>query len=244
MPVAWITGGARRLGKSIALSLAERGFDVCFTYNTSVAPAARIRTQIEALGRKAYAEKCDVSNPVLLVETLERFATHFGIADVIVSNAGIFPHPLPIAESTEEELQHALAVNTIPLLTIARTYYRMCSVHAVTGRIVSIGSLGSTEVWKDRLAYNVSKAALATLAKGLARQLAPTIAVNVVAPGAISIPDDVTENDSGLASVNRIPMGRYGTAEDVSDAVWYFATCSSYITGQTITVDGGYGLVR
>ena len=99
-------------------------------------------------------------------------------------------------------------------------------------------------MWRDRIDYNVSKAALLRLVQTLARSVAPDITVNSVAPGAITGGMETTEADAAAVKVGRIPMGRYGTADDVFDAVWFLATASAYITGQTIIVDGGVHLVR
>ena len=108
-----------------------------------------------------------------------------------------------------------------------------------------MGSLGAHEIWRDRIAYNVSKSALHTMVQTLARGLAPRISVNSVAPGIIVQPNDVAEHErAGMIGIDRIPMERYGDVADVFDAVWFFATASRYITGQTIIVDGGYHLTR
>jgi 3-oxoacyl-[acyl-carrier protein] reductase/pteridine reductase len=244
MPVVWITGGARRIGRGLALRFAERGFDVAFTYNTSQAQAVRVCEEIEACGRRALAVRCDVSDAALLTATLEQFMADIGPADVVVSNAGVFPPARSVGETPLEDLEDTLRVNTLPLYTIAQVYERMCRTEGRTGRIISIGSLGAFEIWRGRIPYNVSKHALHTLVQALARALAPMITVNTVAPGAIRQPEDPTENDTSLVDVSRIPMGRYGTVDDIFDAVWFFATASSYCTGQVLSVDGGYRLTR
>ncbi|MCX6139949.1 MAG: SDR family oxidoreductase [Candidatus Kapabacteria bacterium] len=244
MPVAWITGGARRIGKGLALRLAERGYDIAFTYNTSSEEARATKEQIESLNRTCIMMQCDVTDSAALSNVLTLFSTGLGLASVVISNAGVFPEPRALHETTNELVEDTLRVNTLPLLTIARTYQVLCQQHNHEGRLISIGSLGAEEIWKDRIAYNVSKSALQTLAHALARSMAPNITVNTVAPGAIAQPQEITENDSSLINPTRIPMQRHGTIDDVFDAVWFFATASPYITGQTITVDGGYRLVR
>ena len=92
------------------------------------------------------------------------------------------------------------------------------------------------------MAYNVSKAGVLQLTRALARELAPNISVNVVCPGAIYMPSDPSIVDTSLISVEKVPMKRLGSALDVFDAVWFFATASTYITGQSLIVDGGYEL--
>lgn len=244
MPVVWITGGARRIGKGLALRFAERGYDVAFTYNTSGSLAEDVRSRIEAVGRRCAIARCDVRDTPMLAATMEHFVAEVGLADVVVSNAGIFPPPTSVSATSLEDLRYVLDVNTFPLYLIAREYERMVRVEGRSGRIISIGSLGAFELWKERLPYNVSKSALFTTAQALARALAPTITVNTVAPGAIQQPEESTENDASLIDVARIPMGRYGTVDDIFEAVWFFATASTYLTGQVLTVDGGYRLTR
>lgn len=244
MPIVWITGGARRIGRGLALRFAARGYDVAFTYHTSHDAAAATKAEIENLGRRCLITQCDVADDVSLGSALATFEQELGTADVVVSNAGVFPMQQTVVDTGLEGLKDTLSVNTFPLLTIARSYHSACARNGRQGRLISIGSLGSMEIWKDRIAYNVSKSALQTLAHTLARALAPSMTVNTVAPGAIAQPEDVTSNDASLIDASRIPMNRHGSVDDVFDAVWFFATASPYITGQTIVVDGGYRLVR
>lgn len=244
MPVAWITGGARRIGKGLALRLADRGYDICFTYNTSSTEAMITKQQIESVGRNCMMLQCDVADEIALSETLRQFASGLGLASVVISNAGIFPEPKSVQQTTNLLMEETLRVNTLPLLTIARVYQSLCVEQNQEGRLISIGSLGAEEIWKDRVAYNVSKSALKTLAHSLARSMAPAITVNTVAPGAIAQPLESTNSDASLIDPSRIPMMRHGNIDDVFDAVWFFASASLYITGQTLVVDGGYRLVR
>ena len=245
MPVVWISGGARRLGKGLALRFAERGFDVSLTYRTSMEEAQHVQGEIQALGRACHIAECDVRSESQLRESLDACTRELGVPDVIVSNVGVFPARTPIPMLNEQDLVDALAVNTIPLLTISRVYHELCSSHNTQGRIVSMGSLGAHEIWRNRIAYNVSKSALHTMVQTLARGLAPMISVNSVAPGIIAQPDEIEEHEqAGLISIERIPMHRHGNVDDVFDAVWFFATATPYITGQTVIVDGGYHLTR
>ncbi len=244
MPVAIVVGGARRIGAAIVRGLSQDGYDVGFTHHTSTAEADALVSSLTADGRRAATAACDVTDPVMLTDALTRLARELGPAEVIVSCAGVFPPATAVQNLTEQHMAETFRVNTIPLLTIAQHYERVCREQLRSGRIVVIGSLGAREIWRDRAAYNVSKAALATLAHSLARSLAPQICINTVAPGAIAQPLDRRDSDASLVDVSRIPMNRHGDAADVVDAVRYFAHCSTYITGQTIVVDGGYGLVR
>ncbi len=243
MPIVFITGGARRIGRHLALNFARRGWDVGFTYHTSSEAAIQTLSDLQAFGVRADMKRCDVANDDELSHAVHRLTETLGTPDVIVSNAGIFPDRRSISELDTSAFRATLDVNTTPLLTLARSYHATLGKGQV-GRIIAISSIGAVEVWKDRIDYNVSKSALVTLVQTLARSLAPSISVNTVAPGAIVMPDEPSTADSAVASVERIPMGRYGTPDDVFDAVMFFATCTPYITGQLLTVDGGYRLVR
>lgn len=244
MPVAIVIGGARRLGRSISLQLAARGYDVGITYYTSSEQASTLEREVIAMERRFVASTCDVRNETEIIASWQHLVSELGTPDVVVVCAGVFPdrrHPVDVSI---EQVVDAMKINALPLVTVAQQYALHCSSHGTSGRIVSIGSLGAVEIWNNRLAYNMSKSAGRTAALSLARSLAPAVSVNIVAPGAIAQPGDETESDASLIPTERIPMGRYGTDADVCDAVMFFASASHYITGQTIYVDGGYGLTR
>lgn len=244
MPVAIVIGGARRLGRSISLQLATGGYDVGITYFTSSEHASTLEREVTDMGRAFAASKCDVRHETDLVASWQHLVAELGTPDVLVVCAGVFPdrrHPVDVSIN---HVADAINVNALPLVILAQQYALLCSERRSTGRIVSLGSLGAVEIWNNRLAYNMSKSAARTAALSLARSLAPTVSVNIVAPGAIAQPGDETESDASLIPTERIPMGRHGTDADVCEAVMFFASASHYITGQTIYVDGGYGLTR
>lgn len=244
MPIVFITGGARRIGRQLALGFARKGWDVGITYHTSAEAATETVRELHALGVRADMKRCDVSNDDELSHAFRRLCETLGTPDVVVSNAGIFPDRRSVDELDTNALRATLNVNTTPFLTIAREYRTALAETGHRGRLIAMSSLGALEIWKDRIDYNVSKASLVTLVQTLARSLAPSIAVNTVAPGAIVLTDEPSVTDASVASTERIPMGRYGNGDDVFDAVWFFATCTDYITGQLLAVDGGYRLVR
>ncbi|RPI67864.1 MAG: SDR family oxidoreductase [Ignavibacteriae bacterium] len=244
MPIVFITGGARRIGRQLALGFARQGWDVGITYHTSAEAATETVGELHALGVRADMKRCDVSNDDELSHAFRRLCETLGTPDVVVSNAGIFPDRRSVDDLDTDALRATLNVNTTPFLTIAREYRTALAGTDRRGRLIAMSSLGALEIWKDRIDYNVSKASLVTLVQTLARSLAPTIAVNTVAPGAIVLADEPSAADAAVASTERIPMGRYGNGDDVFDAVWFFATCTNYITGQLLAVDGGYRLVR
>jgi len=244
MPVAFVIGGARRLGRSISLRLASAGYDIGVTYHTSEAQATSLHSEITHIGLRCATTHCDLLHENALSASWDVLVQALGVPDLVVVAAGVFPNVQDPADLMPEEFIDAMRINALPLVVIAGNYSRLCRQMEHEGRIVSIGSLGATEIWKDRLLYNSSKSAARSAALSLARSLAPRITVNIVAPGAIAQPHDATESDKALIPAERIPMQRHGTDADVCEAVMFFATASHYITGQTIYVDGGYGLTR
>ena len=243
MPVVAVIAGARRIGAEIVRGLASDGYDVGLTYNNSVTAALELQREIVTLKRACQIVRCDVTVPSEIRDALTNLEDAMGFPDVVVYNAGVFPKATPPADIDEDDLLDAIRVNTIPVLTLARYYEMRCRELQRTGRVIILGSLGAREIWSDRAAYNTSKAAQHTLALSLARSLAPLMSINIVAPGQIVLEGE-QESSSAIVSERRIPKQRHGSADDVVDAVRYFARCSEYITGQTIVVDGGYGLVR
>lgn len=245
MSVVFITGGARRIGRRLSERFAADGWSVGVMYNASGTQKDELAARFKAEGVHAAFSRCNVAKEHELQTSLDELTSALGSPDVIVSNAGIFPDAKPVAETFLADVVQAISVNTLPLLTIARWLEAQPKFSKeYVRRLVAITSLGAVELWKDRLAYNVSKTALQTMAYSLSRSLAPHIAVNSVAPGAIVIEDEPSKSDDAVTTAKRIPMQRYGTADDIYDAVHYFATCSPYITGQLVMVDGGYHRVR
>lgn len=244
MPVVFITGGARRIGRALVERFCAEGYSVFFTFNTSSSDAALLVTELSERGFVVHAIQCDVTIHSSVVNALEVCVHKLGVPSVIVSNAGEFPDPVQISELTEEQLFSTMQTNTFPLLTLSRQYVRLLEQGNLTGRMIAITSVGAFETWKNRTQYNVSKSAQHALMLSIARNVAPRLSVNAVAPGAIVFNSDPTKGDKSAGSVESIPMNRYGTGRDVADAVLFFAKCTTYITGQTIAVDGGYLLTR
>jgi NAD(P)-dependent dehydrogenase (short-subunit alcohol dehydrogenase family) len=243
MPSVFVIGGARRLGAAIATATADRGFDVGITWNFDEKQAeVSLRSIRQRMVSGAMAQ-ADVAQPEQLTNALELLTHDLGMPHAIILNAGVFPPTRDISTINEEEVLNTIRVNTLPIVTVSKWYYTHCHRADAVGRIVSIGSLGAEHIWKNRLAYNVSKAALSTAVQSLARSCAPRIAINSVAPGMIIMPDEPSANDTASPPSASIPMMRFGTTNDVVDAVMFFIQATTYITGETIRVDGGHHLV-
>ncbi len=236
MSLVIITGAGRRIGRGLAVNFAKKGWDVAINYNISQKMAERTKMDCESHGVKANIYHADVSDKNQVRAMLDRIVNEMGVPKVLVNNAGIFPERTKIEDITEKLIDETFAINTKGEFFSSQYFSQLCDPGS---RIVNIASLGAYEVWKGRLPYHISKSALAHMTKVLSVELAPNISVNCVSPGAIKIPDEPAE-DSSLISVEKIPMERYGNVDDIFDAVYFFSTSSSYITGQTLLVDGGY----
>jgi 3-oxoacyl-[acyl-carrier protein] reductase/pteridine reductase len=236
---ALVTGGARRIGRAIALALANAGADVAITWRTSGAEAASTVREIAALGRSALAVECDVRSEVSARHAIVEVIAEFGRLDLLVNNAAVFS-TATLETLSLEEWDTVFDTNTRGPFLMARE--ALPHLRAAEGRIVNIGSLGGMKAWATHGHYASSKAALHTLTQAMARAFAPQVTANCVAPGWIDLGEE-SEVAPAKKFALRTPMQRNGTAEDVTQAVLFFATGPRFITGQILAVDGGLGLV-
>lgn len=239
---ALITGGAKRIGRAIALSLARAGADVAITYRTSSSEAALTVGEIKALGRRAMAIECDVRCEASVRLAVAAVASEFGRLDLLVNNAAVFDSGA-LEQVSLEQWDAVFETNTRGPFLVAREALQY--VRAVHGRIVNIGSLGGMRAWAGHAHYCASKAALHMLTQAMAKAFAPEVSVNCVAPGWIEFePFDPEKGPDGDARriAARTPLRRNGTAAEVAEAVLFFAAGPSFVTGQILAVDGGLGL--
>jgi 3-oxoacyl-[acyl-carrier protein] reductase/pteridine reductase len=234
---ALVTGGARRVGRGIALALARTGADVAITCLNSKAEAAQTVKEIESLGCRALAVECDVRREAAVRAAIAAVTGKFGRLDVVVNNAAVF-ETAPLESLTLDQWDAIFETNARGPFLVARE--ALTALRAVQGRIVNIGSLGGMHPWAGHAHYCSSKAALHMLTQAMAKAFAPEVSVNCVAPGWIEL-DERSGDDAGRFAA-RTPMQRNGTAEDVAQAVLFFATGPRFVTGQILTVDGGLGL--
>ena len=231
-----VTGGAKRIGRAISLSLAEAGANVAITFRGSEADAQQTVEALRAAGVKSLAVNCDVRSEPSVNEAVLAAVEALGGLDLLVNNAGAF-ETAPLEEITAAQWDAMFETNTRGPFLVAKAAYR--HLKAAQGRIVNLGSLGGIDPWATHAHYCTSKAALHMLSQTMAKAWAPEIAVNCVAPGMI-VMGEVNPAYEHFAA--KTPMRRNGTAEDVAAAVLFFATGPSFITGQLIAVDGGLGL--
>jgi 3-oxoacyl-[acyl-carrier protein] reductase/pteridine reductase len=235
---ALVTGGARRIGREIALALAKAGANVTITYRRSSAEAASTAEQLRALGVDALAIECDVRCEASVREAVGAAVGRFGGLDILVNNAAVFDSA-SLDSLTLEQWDAAFETNTRGPFLIARE--ALPCLRASHGRIINIGSLGGLHAWAGHAHYCASKAALHLLTQAMAKAFAPEVSVNCVAPGWIEMDDQPSAAAKHFA--DKTPMRRNGTADDVAQAVIFFATGPSFVTGQILAVDGGLGLV-
>lgn len=233
---ALVTGAARRIGRTLALSLAEAGADVAITYRGSKADAEGTVRAIEAFGVHGLAVNCDVRDESSVSQAVARVVTELGALDVLVNNAGAF-ETVAMENISVEQWDAMYETNTRGPFLVAKAAYP--HLKAAGGRIVNIGSLGGIHPWATHAHYCTSKAALHMLSHTMAKAWAPEISVNCVAPGMI-VNGEVDPAYEHFAQ--KTPMKRNGRAEDVAAAVLFFATGPHFITGQMLAVDGGLGL--
>jgi pteridine reductase len=234
MGVALVTGSGRRLGAAVAVALARGGYDVAIHYNASQERARQTEARIAGARRRAVSFQADLRKPEEIRRLFKGVERHFGRLDCLVNSAAIFPLA-PWEELTPRIWNDVLTVNlTAPFLCVKAAEPLLRAGGG--GNVVNILSLGAFEAWIDRPANGVAKAGLFKLTQSLARALAPHILVNAVAPGTIDMPNEPAEFPP--PPPGKIPLRRWGTPEDVGEAVMFLAR-TRYITGQCIVVDGG-----
>jgi 3-oxoacyl-[acyl-carrier protein] reductase/pteridine reductase len=253
---ALVTGGARRIGRAIAITLAQSGADVAISYLNSNAEAAQTTEAIAALGRRAVATHCDVRSEASVRAAIAAVIAEFGRIDILVNNAAVFASAA-LESLTLDQWDVVFDTNARGPFLVARE--ALPYLRAAHGSIINLGSLGATHPWAGHAHYCASKAALHMLTQAMAKAFAPEVNVNCVAPGWISTgeasgiaAEDAPKSSSGevekrlelLAArfAAKTPMGRNGSAEEVAQAVLFFAAGPHFVTGQTLAVDGGLGL--
>ncbi len=234
--VALITGAAKRIGRALALKLAQHGADVVITYRNSEQEAQQTVDAIGEYGVRAAAVPCDVGEPASVRAAVDAAMGEMGRLDLLVNNAGAFSTQ-PLESIQPAQWDAMLNTNTRGPFLMAQAAH--AELKQRQGRIVNIGSLGGLHPWATHGHYCVSKAALHMLTQTMAKAWAPEICVNCVAPGMIVN----GEVDAGYEHfIEKTPMRRNGTPDDVAAAVLFFATGPRFITGQILSVDGGLGL--
>ena len=235
---ALITGASRGIGKAIAISLAKEGAEVIINYSSSFENANKVVSEINSFGGKAYAMQADISNENSVNELIKTVLEKNSHIDVLVNNAGITKDGL-LMRMKADDWKGVLDLNLSGVFYCTRAVSRQM-LKQKKGRIINITSVVGVMGNAGQANYSAAKAGVIGLTKSAAKEFASRgITVNAVAPGFIST--DMTKGLDNESILSAIPLGRFGSPEDVAGAVRFLAAdpSAAYITGQTIQVDGG-----
>jgi len=237
---AIVTGGSRGIGRAIGLRLATQGADVAFSYRGNEAAAKETAAAIEALGRRALPFQGDVTDPETADGLVKAALEAFGKVDILVNNAGITRDDL-IMRMSLDDWRSVLETNLFGAFYAIKAVTRPM-LRAKAGRIINITSVSGQAGQTGQANYSSAKAGLIGLTKATARELASRgITCNAVAPGFVltELTQDLAQNLQDEITA-RTPLGRFGTTEEIANAVAFLASDeAAYITGQVLAVDGG-----
>jgi pteridine reductase len=234
--VALVTGAGKRLGRAVALRLAEEGADVVVHYRSSQPEARETGKQIEKLGRRASAIGANLGRVSEIKRLFDEAGKHFGRLDILVNSAANFL-PASMVSTTEEIWDSSLDTNLrAPFFCVqaAAPWLRRTQ-----GVIINFADTGGLLGWTGYIPHSISKAGVIMLTKVLAKALAPEVRVNAIAPGTITMEGDPSEWEADF--IKLAPLGRAGKPSDITDSV-LFLVQSKFITGQVLVVDGGRAL--
>ncbi|MBI5209104.1 MAG: SDR family oxidoreductase [Elusimicrobia bacterium] len=235
--VALVTGAARRVGRSIALALGEKGARLALHYNRSKREAQRLAADIrDGFGRDVAIFKADLSDARQAARLADAVVRRFGALHALVNNASVY-EVNRFGQTSPRDWDDHLDVNLrAPFFLSQAAAPRMRE--AGGGKIINIADWAAYRPYTDRIPYCVSKAGLIALNTALAKELAPDIQVNAILPGAVLLPDDYPPRKRA-AVIRAAPLKRLGTPRDVAEAVIYLIEGGDFITGVALPVDGG-----
>ena len=233
-----VTGGAQRLGRAIATELARRGAHVMIHYHSSADEARAVVEELAALAGEADSVQGDLADTAEAERVADAALARWGGLDLLVNNAGIWGKT-PLGSVTAERWDELIATHVRGAFFASQR--AAPALRESRGAIVNIADVGALRPWRNYTPYLVSKGAVVTLTEALAKDLAPDVRVNAVAPGPVLLPESSTEEDVKKAARSTL-LGRVGSAEDIARAVAFLAS-ADYITGVILPVDGGQRLI-
>lgn len=238
--VALITGG-RRVGSDLALLLADRGASVALTYHSSRETIEQTVATVESRGARGLAIAADLRRAEQAAAAVSQVVTTFGRLDVLVNMASIYRRT-PFATLTPADFDAMIASNLAApyhtAITAARQMQTQEADDGVKGKIINVGDWATHRPYRDYLPYLVAKGALTTFTLGLARELAPDIAVNLVEPAMIEPPPNFSEADRATV-IAQTPLHRSGTPDDLNRLILYLLEGTDFATGSSYRIDGG-----
>ncbi|MCY3747971.1 MAG: SDR family oxidoreductase [Chloroflexi bacterium] len=231
-----VTGGARRVGRHVATRLAERGANIVVNFRTSADEAREAVEDFTALGVGSLAIQADVSTREGVERIRDAAIKRFGGVDVLLNNASIY-FETPLDDLTEADFDRNIAVNL-------KGPYLGCWLFGLhmrdrgRGKIINIADWAVDRPYVNYAPYFVAKGGIVTLTRVFAKELAPTVMVNAIAPGPILMPADFSQETIDAVAA-ATPLGRIGHPEDIAQTVLYLVEATDFVTGAVIPVDGG-----
>lgn len=234
--VVLITGGARRIGHALAMAMAKRHAHVVISYRNSAAAARQALNSLQAYDDDAMAVQTDLSRARDVKRLIDRITQRFGRLDILINSAANFERT-PFATLSERHWDDALNTNLKGSFLCALYASRLMR-RGHGGKIINIADWAGVRPYRDYLPYCVSKAGVIGLTKALAKELAPSIQVNAIAPGPMLPPP--TMNAAARARIaQRVPLKRWGSPQDIAQTALFLIEGTDFMTGSTIFVDGG-----
>lgn len=237
--ICLITGSAVRVGRSIALKLAQKGALVAIHYHTQSDEAKKVQQEIRELGMDSLILQGDISKKGDWFRMRDTLLNKWGKIDALINNASIF-YRTPFFEISDRDWDNFIKVN------LTGTFYG-CQVFGELmykekqGKIINIADVSAETVWPNYIPYCITKAGVIGLTKGLAKALAPHVTVNAISPGTVLLANKYDEQEEEYL-IKRTPLKRVGQPEDIANSVLFLLEGSDFITGVTLNVDGGRSL--
>jgi pteridine reductase len=233
--VALVTGAGRRLGRALAQALANRGMTLALHYKASEEGARSLEREIRAAGGRAACFPADLTSAEAARALPARVAADLGGLHVLVNSAAVM-HRLSFEDTTPGQWDSILNLNLRSLFFCAQG--AAPALRAARGKIVNLADLAGLEPWSGFAAHSISKAGVVMLTRVLARSLGPEVTVNAIAPGAVLVPEDYSEDERNRLA-RSTPLRRLGSPSDVVAALLYLLEAGDFVTGHTLVVDGG-----
>ncbi len=234
--VALVTGSGKRLGRAVAVGLAELGADVVVHYRSSEAEAHQVVAEIEKLGRRSVALAADLADVAEIQQLFQKVDAQFGRLDILVNSAANFVQT-EFSSTTEKLWNASLDTNLKAPFFCSQAAAPL--LKKTNGAIINFADIGGIMGWPGFIPHSISKAGVIMLTRSLAKELAPDVRVNAIAPGTITMPGDPAQWEAEF--IRLAPLRRSGRPDDIVAAVNYLAS-ARFVTGQVLVVDGGRSL--